>query len=88
MKDEYMGVILNYRVGYRTQQTKECLIKVLDTELSEIRKLVGWKVHWPFESPKILGRITCLHGRSGTLRAKFSKGVPGQALSTRVKIIK
>lgn len=88
MSEEYIGIISNYRLGNKTQRNKECLIKVLKEEASESNMLMGWNVSWPLEEPKIRGKIVCPHGRTGTLRVKFSRGLPGQAMSTRVKIYK
>jgi len=36
----------------------------------------------------VFGVILKPHGRTGTLRVKFKKGLPGQALSTKVRIVK
>lgn len=85
---EYEGVILNYRLGRKTQHSKECLIKVLGVETLDVGQMIGWKVAWPAKAPKIQGKIVSLHGRKGTLRVRFSKGVPGQALRSHVKIYK
>lgn len=88
MSEEYAGVIMSYRRGMRSQRTKEYLIKVLGEDEALSRSLTGWEVSWPLEDPKIRGRIMCPHGRSGTLRARFSRGLPGQAMGTRVRIHK
>ena len=88
MRDEYEGVITNYRIGRKTQHPRECLIRVLVTEASEARRLIGWRVAWPSDDPKIFGRVAGTHGRKGTLRARFDKGLPGQALSDIVKIMR
>ncbi len=50
--------------------------------------MIGWKVGWPADDPKIYGKLVGFHGRKGMLRVKFKRGVPGQALNSRVKIIK
>lgn len=84
MRDEYVGVVLNYRFGRKSQRPKQCIIKVLGVEAWESKRLIGWKVGWPLDDPKIFGRVTGHHGRKGTLKAKFKKGVPGQALGGRV----
>ena len=39
-----------------------------------------------FTLTKIFGKIIGVHGRTGTLRVRFNRGVPGQALGTRVRI--
>ncbi len=80
------GLILNYRIGGKTQDARQCLIKVMSVEPSEARRMIGSKVGWPVENPKIIGKIVGVHGRTGTLRVRFNRGVPGQALGSRVKI--
>jgi large subunit ribosomal protein L35Ae len=84
----YRGLILGYRRGLKSQRPKECLIKVLGEGKSTSNRLVGWEVSWPLDNPKIRGRIVRPHGRSGTLRVRFSRGLPGQAIGTRVRIHK
>jgi len=88
MRDEYIGIITNYRIGPRTQYNDQALIKVLDASVQEARSLAGWKVFWPEEDHKIKGRLIRTHGNKGVLRARFNKGLPGQAIHTRVKIVK
>ena len=86
MRSGFIGVITNYRMGPKSQRNRECLLKVLDTEPSQASEFIGWKVGWPHKVPKITGVISKTHGRTGTLRAKFKKGLPGQALCTKVKL--
>ena len=83
---EREGLILNYRLGRKTQYPKVRLIKVLDAGILDSKQMFGWKVGWPADDPRIFGKITGFHGRKGTLKAKFKRGVPGQALNSRVKI--
>jgi large subunit ribosomal protein L35Ae len=87
MGEEYIGVVQNYRRGTKSQRTQECLIKVLDKE-SKGANLIGWKVCWPQDEPRLFGTILKTHGKTGTLRVKFKKGLPGQALSTYVRIVR
>ncbi len=87
MSDGREGLIINYRIGGKTQYPKQCLIKVLGAEPSEAKRMIGLKVCWPVNDPKICGKIVAVHGRKGVLRVKFNRGVPGQALGSRVKII-
>ena len=87
MDEEYIGVVQSYRRGPKSQRNHECLIKVLDIE-SKVANLVGWKVSWPQDEPRLFGTILKPHGKTGTLRVKFVKGLPGQALSTNVKIMR
>ena len=88
LSDEYVGVIMNYRRGPKSQTNKDCILKVLEVETHECLRLIGWKVGWPLNKPRLFGYISKPHGRTGNLRVKFKKGLPGQALGTKVKISK
>ena len=87
LKEEYVGIIRNYRRGPKTQKCRECLLKVLNINLEDSPKFIGWKVGWPKDTPRLYGVITKRHGRTGILRVKFKKGLPGQALSTEARIM-
>jgi large subunit ribosomal protein L35Ae len=82
----FEGVIVNYRIGRKTQRSKECLIRPLGLDPRAVGGLIGWKVSWPAEEPRIKGRVLSLHGRRGVLRVRFEKGIPGQALGSKVRI--
>ena len=88
MQNERMGLILNYRTGNNAQNQNIILIKVLGATPSESCQMIGHKVGWPADDPKILGKIVGPHGRKGILKARFRKGLPGKALSTQIKIVK
>ncbi|HDN63088.1 50S ribosomal protein L35ae [Candidatus Bathyarchaeota archaeon] len=88
MSHELRGVILNYRLGIKNQRPRECLLyfpKVKNA--GEAARLIGRKVVWRKNGVKIIGKIVSLHGRKGVVRARFRKGVPGQALGESVYII-
>jgi len=88
MTKSTMGFIVNYRKGPKTQTSKECLLKFPEVEsLSEASRLIGSKVTWPAGERKCIGRIVALHGKKGLVRARFRKGVPGQAIGSFVEII-
>jgi len=87
MNEAHVGVITNYRIGPKSQRNQECLLKILDIEPMESSKLIGWRVGWPLDEPKLFGIISKPHGRIGTLRVKFKRGLPGQALGTKVRIV-
>ncbi len=61
-------------------------MKVLGVEPSDAKRMIGSKVGWPVDDPKICSKIVGVHGRTGTLRVRFNRGVPSQALGTRVRI--
>jgi large subunit ribosomal protein L35Ae len=50
-------------------------------------RLLGRKVGWPVGKHEARGKIVALHGKKGLVRARFRKGVPGQALGSLVEII-
>jgi large subunit ribosomal protein L35Ae len=90
MVEVTLGRILNYRVGPRTQRSKECIIRFENVDsVSEASKLIGKKVTWKDAqmSSEIVGKIIALHGKNGLVRARFRRGVPGHALGTDVRLV-
>ena len=88
MDKEYVGIITGFRLGNKTQYQKQCLVEVLNASGEKVKGLVGWKVFWSVDNPKIQGKIVRKHGNKGVLRVKLNKGLPGQAVNKRVKIVK
>ena len=81
------GRITNYRIGIKTQASRECLIEFETVDSASLAgKLVGQKVTWKSGSSKIVGKIMGAHGRNGMVRVRFSRGVPGQAIGTLVEL--
>ncbi len=82
------GTILNFRGGMHTQYTNQLIIKVDDiNSKEEAKKLLNKKAIWTTPSGKqITGTIKRQHGNKGAVITKFEKGLPGQALGTKVKI--
>ncbi len=88
MTQPIQGIIVNYRVGPKTQRPKECIIQFTHVKsVSEASRLIGRKVAWKIGKNKIVGKIVALHGKKGLVRAKFRKGVSGQALGTTVELV-
>ncbi|MBS7608506.1 MAG: 50S ribosomal protein L35ae [Candidatus Bathyarchaeia archaeon] len=84
---QIQGVIVNYRVGPKTQRSKECIIQFPHVNsVSEASRLIGRKVVWNNGETKIIGKIVDLHGKKGLVRARFRKGLPGLALGTTVQL--
>jgi large subunit ribosomal protein L35Ae len=82
------GRIVNYRIGIRTQMSRECLVQFADVvSAAQAGQLVGKKVVWKGENKKFIGKIVGFHGKNGAVRVKFKKGVPGQALGTTVELV-
>ncbi|MEM2536671.1 MAG: 50S ribosomal protein L35ae, partial [Candidatus Bathyarchaeia archaeon] len=68
------GIVVNYRVGPKTQRSKECIIQFPHiTSVSEASRLIGRKVAWKNGETKIIGKIVDLHGKKGLVRARFRK---------------
>jgi len=67
---------------------KWCLIQFADADsISKAGKLIGRKVVLKYGKNKFVGKITGFHGKKGMVKAKFRKGVPGQALGTTVELV-
>jgi large subunit ribosomal protein L35Ae len=82
------GRIVNYRIGIRTQKSRECLIQFTGVvSAAQAGQLVGRKVIWKGGNKKFIGKIVGFHGKKGAVRVKFKKGVPGQALGAVVELI-
>lgn len=80
---------MNYRIGIRTQCSRECLIEFNGIDsTAQAGSLMGQKVVWKGANKRIIGKIAGFHGKRGVVRAKFAKGVPGQALGTTVELIR
>ena len=83
------GKVVNYKGGVNTQYPNKIIRSPEGIEhKDEAAKLIGKKVEWTTPSgKKITGQVSKVHGRNGTVIAKFEKGLPGQALGTEVEIL-
>ena len=82
------GIIVSCRRGPKTQKPKEYIFSFSDIEsVSGAARLIGRKVAWPVGKHEVRGKILALHGKNGLVRARFKKGVSGQALGSLVEII-
>jgi len=81
--------IVNYRGGKGTQLPNQLLIEIAGCETRAVAsKFIGKRVLWRSPAKKeIRGKITQTHGNNGILRVRFSKGLPGQSLGTRIDIL-
>jgi large subunit ribosomal protein L35Ae len=86
--ETYSGIFMNYGLGNKMQYSHKGIIKVLNLDIKEKGKVVGWWIGWPEKNPKLFGRIIGYHGKHEYLMAKFKKGLPGQAVGTRITIVK
>ena len=93
-KLDYLGMegsISNYKRGRHTIHHKHCILVFPNIKTrKDANKLIGRTVLWVSLSGKEMkGTISRAHGNSGAVRAHFKNaGLPGQALGTKIKIIK
>lgn len=82
------GRVIQFRRGRHIIHEKHMLIEVEGVDSKEkAEKLVGKSVEWKSPAGKVIsGKIVAPHGSKGVLRAIFEKGLPGQAVTTEVKI--
>jgi len=83
------GTILSYRRGRHTQNVNQVLVELNDVDSREkAKKFLNKKLVWESPSGKeIKGEIIGLHGNKGIVRAKFERNLPGQAITTKIRII-
>ena len=88
MSQPVYGTVLNYRIGIKTQNPKECLIQFGHINSSALAgQLIQRKVVWKQGNKKFVGKIAGVHGKNGVVKVKFQKGLPGQALGTPVELV-
>ncbi len=82
------AIIENYRRGRHTEYGDQFIVVVDACESSEKAKaFVGKSVSWKTPSGKeIKGKVASTHGNSGKLRVVMEKGLPGQAVGTKIEI--
>ncbi len=83
------AILLSYRRGRHTQTTNQFLLEVDGCDTKAMASgFIGKKVVWKSHAGKeIFGKITQAHGTSGVLRARFSRGLPGDAMGSKVNIL-
>jgi len=80
--------IIQFRRGRKTITEKHYLIEIEGSDSREkAEKYVGKEVTWKSPANKIIkGKISGAHGNKGVVRSIFEKGLPGQAVTTKVEI--
>lgn len=83
-----IGRVLQFRRGKKTISERHFLIEIEGVESrEEASKFQGKEVQWKSSAGKIIkGKIAAAHGGKGVVRAIFEKGLPGQAITTKVEI--
>jgi large subunit ribosomal protein L35Ae len=82
------GIVVSYRRGPKSQKPKQYILRFSNIEsVGKAAQLIGRRVAWPTGKHKSRGKIVAVHGKNGLVRARFRKGMPGQALGSSVEII-
>ena len=82
------GTIVNFRRSRTTYTPRHFIIQPDKTETKEkALKFVGKQVEWKNkEGTVIKGKVASAHGCKGCVRVIFERGLPGQAVATKVEI--
>jgi len=82
------AIILDYRRGRHAQTPNQAILEVEGTDSAEkAKKLEGKPVAWKSSGNRLIkGKITAPHGRKGRVRARFERGLPGQAIGSAVEV--
>ncbi len=84
------AIAVNFRRGRHVQYPNQLILQVNGISSKEKAKsLIGKSLSWISpgkEKKEIKGEIKSTHGNSGAVRAKFTRGLPGQVLGTKIKI--
>jgi len=82
------GKVIQFRRGRKTISERHFLIEIENVlKKEEAAKFVGKNVVWKSPAGKeIKGKIAATHGNKGVVRAIFERGLPGQAITTKVEI--
>ncbi|MFP4112167.1 MAG: 50S ribosomal protein L35ae [Candidatus Woesearchaeota archaeon] len=82
------GTIVNFRRG-RHNQTENQVIVSIDgvNSKDDAEKLVGKTTKFVTsgnEKKEISGKVASAHGNKGAVRVLFERGLPGQAIGTKI----
>ena len=90
------GVFVGYIGGKKNQHEQTALVKLQNVNAKEDTAFyLGKRLAYIYKASKadkggskyrvIWGKVTRAHGNSGTVRAKFNKNLPPQAMGRRVR---
>ena len=82
------GKVIQFRRGRHTIHERHFLIELEGvSKRAEAEKFVGKNIEWKSPAGRIIkGKIAAPHGNKGIVRAIFERGLPGQAITTKVEI--
>ncbi len=82
------GHILNFRGGKHTKSNNQMIMELPSvTTKDKAAQYIGKSVTWKSPAGKAIeGKITNIHGNKGVVRVQFEKGMPGQAIGSKVEV--
>ena len=81
------AIVTSYKRGRHTQYPNQILVKAEGIGYAKAHALLGKKVVVPVSKKNnLIGKIVATHGKKGVMRARFSKGIPGQAIGKPCEI--
>ena len=82
------GKVIQFRRGKKRIHERHFLLEVEGSKSrKDAEKFVGKEVSWKSPAGKtIKGKVSSPHGGKGLVRAIFEKGLPGQAITTKVEV--
>jgi large subunit ribosomal protein L35Ae len=83
------ATIIQFRRGRHTIHERHFILDVNAKDKKEAEKFIGKEVEFICEGKDkkvIKGKINAIHGNKGLIRAIFEKGLPGQAITKKVKV--
>ena len=81
------GIIVSFRRGRRTYTERQFIVDANAKQNKDAQALVGKEVIWKSPSGKVIkGTVRKVHGNHGKLRVLFERGLPGQAVLSKVEI--
>ncbi len=81
------AIITSYRRSRHKQYPNQILIKADGIGYVKAHNLLGKKIVVAVsKKKKFVGKIVATHGTKGIMRAKFSKGLPGQVIGKKCEI--
>jgi len=87
-QEKQTALIVTYRRGPRTQRNSDVVVRIVGVNSAEeASRFIGKAITYTTPNKVLKGKIVRVHGRSGSLLARFNPGLPGQALGTEATII-
>lgn len=82
------GRVIQFRRGRHNIHERHFLIEIEGvSKKADTAKYIGKSVIWTSSAgKKIEGKIADAHGNKGVVRAIFERGLPGQAITTKVEV--